>query len=403
MVTIPEQTAIIPYLRNVKPPRRDPWGEDEGHPAVPTAERVHVHSIGVWPWLTSGLVMAALGAAGITRRTLWTGEATSRNAAAEPWSDMYSVVTSADGPYLALLRAWTDLAGTSNVAIRIPSLVAMIFAVALVAALGARLATRWVGIAAGLILALLPSSTRYAQQADSTAVTMFAGVLATCLLVAALRRPAIGRWTGYLLAVALLGLLNPVALLLLSAHGWVVVAQYRHRTLGWLIAAQGAVPGLLLAGFGGASPGRFSGIAEPDRLTWLFPAALVGAAPVAALLLVVSLFSLPLRRPVATYTAWAVLPPSILLIVAQFTQIRLRDLAVILPAWALLAATALGRVRPPWSVPAAVVVVAALSVPAQLDLRGSPGNARAGGAPGSAPGVAEPGPVGNRIGDATAF
>ncbi|GAA2486060.1 hypothetical protein Ahu01nite_013550 [Winogradskya humida] len=381
-LTTPDQTAVIPKLRDAKTPRRDPWGEDEDHSDVPPGEQVHVNSIGVWPWLLPALLMAVVGYAGITRPSLWTDELASWGMTTVSYDDMFKVLKYVDaiiGPYYVLLHGWTDLVGNSDLMVRLPSLAAMVLAAGLIGALGARLASRRVGLAAGLIFAVLPSSARFAQEARVYALATFFAVLATVTLVAALRRPGFFRWLGYLLAVAVLGVLHPISLLLLGAHGWVVFAQYRHRTLGWMITAfLGALPALPLLKYGSEQKAQVSWITKPDTYTLQhFPGELVGTASIAALILVLSLFALPLRRPTALYTAWAVLPPIFLVVAAQFTPIFLtRYLLFSLPAWALLAAVALGRAKVVWTV-LGVLAIAGLAVPAQLDIRATDGHGEA--------------------------
>lgn len=68
-------------------------------------------------------------------------------------------------PYYALVKVWTAVAGSSDLALRLPSLAAMIGAAGLVGALGARLAAPRHGLLAGLLFAVLPSATRFAQEA----------------------------------------------------------------------------------------------------------------------------------------------------------------------------------------------------------------------------------------------
>lgn len=376
----PDQTTVIPRLRDVKPPKHDPWGEDGAHPATPVGDpQVPVHAIGVWPWLLPAAVMAVLGLVGITGPALWSDELATWGMATASWTDMVAVLRLVDaiiGPYYALVHLWTDLVGVSDLTLRLPSLVAMTGAAGLVGALGARLATPRVGVTAGLIFALLPSSSRFAQEARTYALTTFVAVLATWLLIAALRRGGLLRWTGYLLTVAALGVLHPIALLLLGAHGWVVFAQYRRRTPPWAIAgALGVLPALPLLKYGNSQKSQVSWITTPTADTLLdFPAELAGVGFAAVLLIVLSVFSLPLRRPTALYTAWAVLPVLGLFAVAQLTPLFLaRYLMFTLPAWALLAAVALGRGHRAWSV-LGVVAVGAIAVPAHLDIRSDDGH-----------------------------
>jgi mannosyltransferase len=233
---------------------------------------------------------------------------------------------------------------------------------------------------AGLIFALLPSSSRFAQEARTYALTTFVAVLATYLLVSALRRPRLLRYLGYLTAVWLLGVLHPIALLLLIAHGWVVFAHYRRQTVAWLVAAfVGALPALALLWLGSRQKSQVSWIPRPTANSLIeFPRDLVGAAAAGMLLIALALFSMPLRRPTAVFTAWAVLPLAGLFAAAQVTPIFLpRYLLFTLPAWALLAAAALGRGRGVWAL-LAVVAVGLLGVPEQVAIRSGDGHGEGG-------------------------
>lgn len=413
-VNMLELTTVIPKLRDLKPPRPDPWGEDSNHPiSPPVDERIYVHSVGVWAWLGPALVMVGIGALGITRPSLATDELLAWRTSTVSWRDMVGFLTGDEvtrGPYYALLHGWSGLFGTSDLALRLPSLVAMTLAAGMVGALGARLANRQVGLAGGLIFALLPGSSRIAHEASSYAPATFAAVLATCLLVAALRRPGLLRWAGYGLSVAFVGMVHPIALVLLVAHGWVVFAQYRHRTLGWLLAAVvGVAPALPLLRYITAQPTDGSWITSPaPHSLWRLPQELVGAGSVAVLLIALSLFSLPLRRPTAIYTAWAVLPLLSLVVAAQLTPLfAAPDLMFTLPAWALLAGVALGRGRAAWAV-LGVIAVAVLAAPAHLSIRAPDGHGQgsrdiaatiaAGFRPGDGVVYSATDPRGNRIG-----
>lgn len=371
-------TAVIPRLRSIKPVRRDPWGEDEGHRG--SAETVPgPEPVGIASWLIPGLIMAALGMIGIGGPALWTDELATWGMATSSWQEMFALLRWVDaiiGPYYVVVRAWSEVFGTSDAALRVPSMIAMSTAAMFVGALGARLATRRVGLIAGVIFALLPSSSRFAQEARAYALTTFFAVLATYLLVRALSRPNFSRFFAYHLTVVALGLLHPIALLLLAAHGWVVFAQYRCRTLGWMAAATfGALPALPLFWLGSRQKAQVAWIprASVDSLVNL-PGELFGVAAIGGMLLVLSLFSLPLRRPATTYTAWALVPVLCLFLAAQVTPLFLpRYLLFTVPAWTLLAGAALARAHLAVAV-LAITSVAVLAVPQQLAIRGAAGH-----------------------------
>src|SRR5262249_21919452 len=109
-----------------------------------------------------------------------------------------------------LMHLWVRAFGDSDIALRIPSLLAMAVAGGMVGALGARLSGRLAGLLAGIVFALLPSTSRFAVEARPYALTVPVAIAATGLLLWAWEQPDPGRWSGYAVAVAVLGLLHIV-------------------------------------------------------------------------------------------------------------------------------------------------------------------------------------------------
>ncbi|MCI4062497.1 glycosyltransferase family 39 protein [Micromonospora sp. R77] len=175
--------------------------------------------------LTLGVTLVGLG-----RAQLWRDELATWSAATRPVGDLVRLagtIDAATGPYYLLMHGWTALAGDSTVALRLPSVLAMAGAAGLTARLGERLVDARVGLLAGLLFAVLPGTSRYAQEARPYALATFLAVLATLLLVGALSRPSWPRWAGYAAAVAALGLTHLIALTLLAAHALAVLAARR--------------------------------------------------------------------------------------------------------------------------------------------------------------------------------
>lgn len=375
-----DRTAIIPRLRDMPLLRRDPWGEDDTHPPFDAPEDGR---IGVLSWLVPAVCMAALGLLGIDRPALWTDELATWGMATSSWSEIFALLRWVDaiiGPYYVLIRGWADVFGTSETALRVPSLIAMVGAAALVGVLGARLLSPRAGLLAGLVFVALPTSSRFAQEARVYAFVVFFAVLATYLLARAVTHPGFWRWLAYLSAVAAMGVLHPISLLLLAAHGWVVFAQYRARTLAWITtAALGTVPAMPLLRLGNRQKSQVSWIPDADGQTLLtLPRELVGVSVIGAVLLVLALFSLPLRRPVSFWTAWAIIPVLGLFAAAQATPLFLpRYLLFTLPAWALLAGAALARRHLALTLLVLAGIIA-LAVPQHLAVREPAGHGEAG-------------------------
>ena len=177
-------------------------------------------------WVVPGLLTLVVTLAGIGHAQPWRDELATWSAATRPVPDlarMTRTIDAATGPYYLLMHGWTALAGTSPTALRLPSALAMAVAAALTARLGAVLVGRRAGLLAGLLFAVLPVTSRYGQEARPYALATLLAVLATLLLVGALRRPGRWRWAGYAVAVAALGLFHLLALTLLAAHAVVVL------------------------------------------------------------------------------------------------------------------------------------------------------------------------------------
>ncbi|MEU1684249.1 glycosyltransferase family 39 protein [Micromonospora sp. NPDC005707] len=177
-------------------------------------------------WAIPGLLTLAVTLAGIGHAQPWRDELATWSAATRPVPDLVRLagtIDAATGPYYLLMHGWTALAGTSPTALRLPSALAMAGAAALTARLGAQLVGPRAGLLAGLLLAVLPATSRYGQEARPYAPATLFAVLATLLLVGALRRPDWRRWAGYAVAVAALGLFHLIALTLLAAHALVVL------------------------------------------------------------------------------------------------------------------------------------------------------------------------------------
>ncbi|WP_435817585.1 glycosyltransferase family 39 protein [Micromonospora sediminicola] len=205
-------------------------------------------------WVVPGLLTLGITLVGIGHAQPWRDELATWSAATRPLPDLLRltrVIDAATGPYYALMHGWTALVGTSPTALRLPSALAMAAAAALTARLGARLVGDRAGLLAGLLFAVLPATSRYGQEARPYALATLLAVLATLLLVDALRRPAWGRWAGYALAVAALALVHLIALTLLAAHAVVVL----------LTAARG--PATVVDPPDRSRPERFA--AGPDR------------------------------------------------------------------------------------------------------------------------------------------
>ncbi|HEY2129278.1 MAG TPA: glycosyltransferase family 39 protein [Streptosporangiaceae bacterium] len=201
-----------------------------------------------WPAVAAALVMAVLGVWGLERdSSMGNDEVATRWAALLPLHQLAHLVSNVDavhGLYYLLMHGWMAV-GTSPAVMRIPSVLSMIVAAGLIAILARQLTgSGWAALFAGLIMALTPTITYYAQTARSYALVYLCVVGATLLLLRALRaehngRPVVWAWVSYGALMLLAGYLNEMALLALIAHGvTVLLARYgRPAFVHWAVAA----------------------------------------------------------------------------------------------------------------------------------------------------------------------
>src|SRR6516225_4943329 len=187
----------------------------------------------------AALVMVGLGLWGLARDSaMGNDEVATRWAALLGLRDLAHLLNNQDavhGLYYLLMHFWVAV-GSSPAVLRIPSVAAMAVAVALVAVLTGRLTgSGWAGLFAGLVMALIPMISFYAQTARSYAMVLACVVAATLVLVRALDAEAAGAggqrvtrwWLGYGALVVVGGYLNEMSLLVLAAHAvTVVVGRY---------------------------------------------------------------------------------------------------------------------------------------------------------------------------------
>jgi mannosyltransferase len=203
------------------------------------------------PVMLVAATMVVMGLWGLKRHSsMGNDEVVTRWAALLPLHELLHYLSHVDavhGFYYFLLHAWMAV-GNSPAVIRVPSVIAMVIAVALVAILGTRLTgSVWPGLFAGLIMTFTPAITFYAQTARSYALVVATVAGATLTLLHAMQGETTGvpgrsiarRWAGYGALVALAGYLNEMALLMLAAHlVTILLARYGRQVLRhWFIAA----------------------------------------------------------------------------------------------------------------------------------------------------------------------
>ncbi|WP_181442397.1 glycosyltransferase family 39 protein [Streptomyces tateyamensis] len=337
-------------------------------------------------WLWPALLMLGLGLYGNTRVGLWRDELATWSAINRSTGQLYYLLHHLDavsGAYYLFLQEWARLFGHSLAVLRLPSALAMAVAAVFVALTGTKLFDRRTGLTAGLLFALIPSVSRYAQEARSYAIVVMAVAAATWLLLRALERPSALRWLLYSLTVLTVGVFHIVALATLAPGALVVVLRWRRdrdrrQLLGFTSAVLAAVLVVLpIAYEGHKQVGRQLGWIKAPDLPYVadpFWRGLYGSSWVS--LCVLAMAVLPLawphgRRPAVRIAAFALLPIVLIWLVSQSSSHYFLDryLLFTLPAWTVLAAAGLSALRPRALASLGLVLVALVGLNDQQHLR----------------------------------
>jgi mannosyltransferase len=140
-----------------------------------------------------------------------------------------------------------------------------------VALIGRRLAGGAAGLASGLVFAVIPSVSRYAQEARPYAFAMLFAALATLMFLRALERPTWPRWAVYALVLACAGVANLVTVCVAAAHLAILLWDFLQRTV--------RVGGDGTPETGRALPGgRLAPQGAPLMLLWRFLVSVVAGA-----------------------------------------------------------------------------------------------------------------------------
>jgi mannosyltransferase len=302
-------------------------------------------------WLLPTLVSGVIGFIRVNWPALWADELATWGAVTISWGRLWEMVQHTDATlagYYALMHLWISVAPDSDVQLRLPSVLAMAGTAGLTARIGTRLGSPRIGLLSGLLFAVLPAVSRYGQEARPYALVVFAATLCTLALLRALDRPRFWQLAAYACTISLVGTLHAIALLLVPAHAMAVLAVRRPVFRRWLVAAViGAMPALPILYLGSGQTAQVDWIASPTFSSVTgYPTALLGTTIGAGMILVAGLYSVSTRHPGVVYTSWAVVPVIGLLAASQLTTLWLpRYLLFTVPAWALVAGTALGRTR----------------------------------------------------------
>lgn len=177
----------------------------------------------LWRWMPAGVVLAgfALGLIRLGAQPLWYDEQVTRATAALPWEGIWNAARDTEAPHLvyyALLKPWLAVAGDSDWALRLPSVLFGALAAGVTALVGRELFSRWAGLAAGLALAGGSYFVSWEQQARGYTLAVLLACIATLAFV---RASDSGRgvwWAAWAASLAAAGWVSFWAFSVAAAH-----------------------------------------------------------------------------------------------------------------------------------------------------------------------------------------
>lgn len=329
---------------------------------------VRAHSRGLSVVAASGSALA-LGLIRIGAPSIWFDEAFTANAVHQSpgwwlaW-DPYHVL------YDSVATAWASLAGTSEWALRMPSVVGSMAACGLLVVLVRKLFEGWTALTSGLLLATSPFVVKWSQQARGYTLFLALSLLSMLLLIRALDRNSRASWAIYGIGFTAVVTWHAVAgLLLIPAHA-VLIAQRRksalpHGPLAAVIICALVIPWAAVIAL--RTPGGLNWLTAPTLGTVARAVLdISGAAGLGLLLAVIGLWVLhnTQRNDNAVWlSAWAFGPFVLALLFSTARPVFLdRYLIGGAPAFALLAAVAVTGLGRRLRLVAALAAVVATSV-----------------------------------------
>ncbi len=353
-----------------------------------------------WLPLVPALVTLLVGLYKITGPSFTRDESATLAAVHRSFPQLVSMLGHVDvvhGAYYALIWVVVRIGGRGELALRLPSAIAMAAAAGMVTLLGRRLVSCRAGLAAGLTFAFLPQVSWFAENAREGAVlTALACAASYCLLRALQQDAARGRWlAAYGVTLVALGLGNLFALLLVVAHAVTLAWSRREYRVGrdFMLRWAAAVTATVIL----VSPVAVAGYSELRQIRWIRPPGVYSLFSVGRLVGDTLLFFLVLaiaacavivstRADGARRTAhwpagllgmavpWLLLPPALLLTASVIHPVyTFRYIVYCIPAAALLigaALAALGR----YAGPVALVVIVLGGLHSQLAERRADGH-----------------------------
>ncbi len=347
----------------------------------------------------------------------WNDEAATQTAATRSLGQLWQMMHNIDavhGAYYAFMHFWIIAFGTSNFALRAPSMIAVGVACAGVVILGRRLGTRRIAVVSGIVFMILPRVTWMGIEARSYAFTAVVAVWLTIVLLRAIDRRHPRWWALYAVLAGVGVMLNVYLALLVLAHGVALLVSRRRQRqplrllVGWGVAAIAAAilaspvvalvvgqTGQLPFGpltlssvantflfqqyFTGATPTLGRSVPVPPTTVWATAAIVLACCGWA--LMIAAVASRRIRATASkngplglvTVTLPWIMLPFILLIGFSLTVTPIytaRYFSFTTPAVALLMGTSIAALSRRWKRTFAIAIIAVLALPVFLSQRG---------------------------------
>jgi mannosyltransferase len=323
------------------------------------------------------LVALVLGLIRLDAQPLSFDEIFTRDTATLSWSGIWEAARDTEAPHLvyySLLKPWLAVFGTSDWALRLPSVLFGALAAAATALLGRKLFDDVTGLAAGLAVAASSFFVSWSQQARGYTLAVLLATVATYAFVRACEEHSTAWWAIWAAALAAAGWVNVFAFSVAAAHLVAfLLLRPRPPTRVPAIAACAALatflPQLVLVASG--DNGQLDWIPTPTpRHVAIGMWDWASRNPIAVLAAAVGLVQLfrqavPRAAPwkAALVAVWVVAPPvaTLLASIAQ-PAFEARYVLVAIPALALAIGAAIASLPRRWAIALAVAVALSAGV-----------------------------------------
>jgi mannosyltransferase len=336
-----------------------------------------------------GLIAFVVSFAGSWIPSFWSDEVATVRAVSLPLPDLFEFLAQKDavhGTYDIIIHAWSQVFGTSELALRAPSAIAVGVAAAGLVVIGRQLRNPWLGVIAAAIFTLLPRTTYMAAEARSYAMTAAVAVVLTIAFLAV-------RSSGRVIALVIYAVVAICAMVLFVYLGMLVVAHLaallllrpqRRVVIGFAITAAisvGVVAPFLRVALG--QRGQIAWLAsQPSANPWTvlvepwFDSSVAVAIAAWGLVLFAIVRWRVVRRAtgdVALVVAicWVVVPTVLLLVanVASGPLYTARYLSFCAPGIALVLAAAITAIPIRWAAPVSIAMLMLLAAPTYVGQR----------------------------------